>query len=58
MNFAFEKIIDAKVTECDQMSNKELREIISPIVARGASRDDLIDLAAMKLANAELRDAL
>ena len=58
MNFAFEKIIDAKVLECDQKSNKELREIISPIVAHGASRDDLIDLAAMKLANMELRDAL
>ena len=57
MNFAFEKIIDAKVTECDQMSNSELRKIISPIIARGASRDELIDLAAMKLANMELRDA-
>jgi len=58
MNFAFENIIDAKVTECDKMSNQKLREIISPIVARGASRDELIDLAAMKLANMELRDAL
>lgn len=58
MNFAFERIIDAKVTECDQLSNEKLREIISPIVARGASRDELIDIAAMKLANAELRDAL
>lgn len=58
MNFAFENIIDAKVTECDQLSNEKLREIISPIVARGASRDELIDLAAMKLANMELRDAL
>jgi len=58
MNFAFETIIDAKVLECDQKSNSELREIISPIIARGASRDELIDLAAMKLANMELRDAL
>ena len=57
MNFAFEKIIDAKIMECDQLSNEKLREIISPIVAHGASRDDLIDIAAMKLANAELRDA-
>jgi len=59
-NLAIQDLFDRKVDEASKMSIRELisalkGSISSPNVL---SRDTMIDIVAMKLANDELRDAL
>lgn len=59
-NLAIQDLYQRKIDEASEMSNRELiSELKGSITGiRAMPRDDMIDIVAMKLANAELRDAL
>ena len=59
-NLAIQDLFENKIQEASEMSNRELiTELKGSITGiRAMSRDTMIDIVAMKLANSELRDEL
>ena len=55
-----QELFDSKVQDATEMSNEQLAKELKGSVSNKngmMSRDTMIDIVAMKLANAELRDA-
>mgnify|MGYP007135091685 CR=1 FL=1 len=59
-NLAIQDLYDRKVDEASEMSTRELISALKGSISspKVLSRDSMIDIVAMKLANDELRDAL
>jgi hypothetical protein len=59
-NLAIQDLYQRKIDEASEMSNRELiTELKGSITGiRAMPRDDMIEIVAMKLSNAELRDEL
>ena len=57
-NLAIHDLFQEKVQEASEMSIRELISALQGSISapKALSRDSMIDLVAMKLANAELRD--
>ena len=56
-----QELYDSKIQEASEMSNEQLaKELKGSVSNRNGmmSRDTMIDIVAMKLSNAELRDEL
>ena len=58
-NLAIQDLYDRKVDEASEMSTRELISALKGSISspKALSRDSMIDIVAMKLANDELRDA-
>ena len=60
-SLVLQELYDSKIQEASEMSNEELaKELKGSVSNRNGmmSRDTMIDIEAMKLSNAELRDEL
>ena len=59
-NLAIQDLFERKIQEASEMSIRELISALKGSVSspRVLSRDTMIDIVAMKLTNAELRDEL
>ena len=59
-NLVLQDLFENKIQEASEMSNRELiSELRGSITGiRAMPRDDMIEIVAMKLTNAELRDEL
>ena len=60
-NLAIQDLYQRKIDEASEMSNEELAKELKGSVSNTngmMSRDTMIDIVAMKLSNAELRDEL
>ena len=57
-NLAIHDLYQRKIDEASEMSIRELISALKGSISapKALSRDNMIDLVAMKLANAELRD--
>jgi hypothetical protein len=60
-NLAIQDLYQRKIDEASEMSNEQLAKELKGSVSNTngmMSRDTMIDIVAMKLSNAELRDEL
>jgi len=60
-SLVLQELFENKIQEASEMSNEELAKELKGSVSNSngmMSRDTMIDIVAMKLSNAELRDEL
>ena len=60
-SLVLQELYDSKIQEASEMSNEQLAKELKGSVSNTngmMSRDTMIDIVAMKLSNAELRDEL